>query len=202
MVFRLCAPSARTEETCLLDERPVRLTGGPFDCLPRCVYPRGKRCGTGECHTTLYSFTEGHRNYPTAAMTAGSGDRLKSGTAGDEPGPKGMVEPADRPWSSPVVLAWKEDESWLLFINYQRLNAVTWKNYYAYQGYMIALDALSGSIFFCILNLISGYCQVPLDQEALELSAFINRSVLCPWKVLPFSFTSATASLKSWWGRC
>ena len=86
--------------------------------LTKSVYPKGKRCGTDECYRTLYFLAEGHQNYPAAAVTAGSGERLKSGTVDDGPGPKGMVEPADRAWSSPVVLARKEDKSWLLSIDY------------------------------------------------------------------------------------
>ena len=41
-----------------------------------------------------------------------------------------------------------------------------------------SLDALSTRIFFSTLDLVSGYWQVPLDQEAKEQSAFVMRGGL------------------------
>ena len=39
-----------------------------------------------------------------------------------------------------------------------------------------SLDALSGSKFFSTLDLVSGYWQIPLDEDAQEKSAFATRS--------------------------
>ena len=71
---------------------------------------------------------------------------------------KGMGEHFDGSWSSWVVLTYK-DGSWRLCVDYRRLNAVTRKDTYL-------LDALLRSIFFSTLDLVSGYWQVPLDEEA------------------------------------
>ena len=38
-----------------------------------------------------------------------------------------------------------------------------------------SLDALAGSMYFSTLDLVSGYWQVPLDQDAREKSAFVTR---------------------------
>ena len=40
------------------------------------------------------------------------------------------------------------------------------------------LNTLSGSKFFSMLDLVSGYWQVPLDEDAQEKSAFATRSRL------------------------
>ena len=45
---------------------------------------------------------------------------------------RGMVEPADGTWSSPVVLVCKKDQSWGLCID-RRLNAATGKDAYRLQ---------------------------------------------------------------------
>ena len=43
---------------------------------------------------------------------------------------------------------------------------------------------------------MSGYWQVPLDQDAREKSAFVTRGGLWQWKVLPFGFTSAPVTFQ------
>lgn len=48
-----------------------------------------------------------------------------------------------------------------------------------------SLGTLSGSQYFSTLNLVSGYWQVPVDEDAQEKAAFITRSVLWKWKALP-----------------
>ena len=107
-----------------------------------------------------------------------------------------MVEPTDRSWSSPVVLVRKKDQSWRLCVDYRRLNAVTRKDAYPLPRIDDSLDALSGSIFFSTLDLVSGYWQVPLDEEAQQRSAFVTRGGLWRWKVLPFGLTSAPATFE------
>ena len=60
----------------------------------------------------------------------------------------------------------------------------------------MSLDALAGSRYFSTLDLVSGYWQVPLSKEAQEKTAFVTRSGLWQWKVLPFGLTSAPATFQ------
>ena len=109
---------------------------------------------------------------------------------------KVLVEPADSAWSSPVVLVKKRCGSWRLCIDYRRLNQVTRQDAYPLPRIDDSLDALSGAVYFSTLDLISGYWQVPLDQEAQEKAAFVTRGGLWRWKVLPFGLTSAPATFE------
>ena len=109
---------------------------------------------------------------------------------------RGMVEPTDGSWSSPVVLVRKKDQSWRLCVDYRRLNAVTRKDAYPLLRIDDSLDALMESIYFSTLDLVSGYWQVPLDEEAQQRSAFVTRGGLWRWKVLPFGLTSAPATFE------
>ena len=73
------------------------------------------------------------------------------------------LEPTDGPLSLLVVLVHKKDHSWRLCVDYRRLNAVTRKDAYPCFSWMDnSFDALSGTVFFSTLNLVSGYWQVPL----------------------------------------
>ena len=83
---------------------------------------------------------------------------------------KKLVVPGDGAWSSPVVLVRKKDQSWRLCVDYRQLNAVTRKDAFPLLRIDDSLDALAGSVFFSTLDLLSGYWQVPLDQDAQEKS--------------------------------
>ena len=109
---------------------------------------------------------------------------------------QGLIEPGSGAWSSPVVLVRKKDGSWRFCVDYRRLNAVTQQDAYPLPRIDESLDALTGSRYFSTLDLVSGYWQVPLDEDAREKSAFATRSGLWKWKVLPFGLTSAPATFQ------
>ena len=109
---------------------------------------------------------------------------------------KKLVVPADGAWSSPVVLVRKKDNNWRLCVDYRQLNAVTRKDAYPLPRIDDSLDALAGSVYFSTLDLLSGYWQVPMDEDAQEKSAFVTRGGLWKWKVLPFGLTSAPATFE------
>ena len=63
------------------------------------------------------------------------------------------------------MLVHKKDQSWRLYIDYRRLNAATRKDAYPLPRVDDSLDTLAGSMYFSSLDLVSGYWQVPLDQD-------------------------------------
>ena len=109
---------------------------------------------------------------------------------------RGLIEPADGAWSSPVVLVRKKDQTWRLCIDYRLINAATVRDAYPLPRIDDSLDSLVGSSYFSTLDLLAGYWQVPLDDDAREKSAFVTRGGLWRWKVLPFGLTSAPASFE------
>jgi len=99
-------------------------------------------------------------------------------------------------WSSPVVLVQKKDGSWRFCVDYRKLNEITHKDAYPLPRIDDSLDALGGSRLFSTLDLTSGYWQVELEEEAKERSAFVTRSGLWEWQVLPFGLTSAPSTFE------
>ena len=77
-----------------------------------------------------------------------------------------------------------------------QIKAITCKDAYPLPRIDDSLDALSGSKFFSTLDLLSGYWQVPLDDDAKIKSAFVTRNGLWQWRVLPFGLTSAPATFE------
>ena len=109
---------------------------------------------------------------------------------------KDMIEPSYGAWSSPVVLVRKKDGTWRFCVDYRKLNMVTQYDAYPLPRIDESLDALSGSQYFSTLDLVSGYWQVPLTDDAKEKSTFTTRCGLWQWKVLPFGLTSAPATFQ------
>lgn len=108
----------------------------------------------------------------------------------------GLIREGHGAWSSPVVLVKKKDDSWRFCVDYRRLNDVTIKDAYPLPRIDDSLDALGGSRLFSTLDLTSGYWQVELDESAKEKAAFVSRSGLWEWEVLPFGLTSAPSTFE------
>jgi len=81
-------------------------------------------------------------------------------------------------------------------VDYRKLNSATIQSAYPLPRIDESLDALAGSKYFSMLDLLSGYWQVPLSSDAQEKAAFITRDGLWKWKVLPFGLTFASATFQ------
>jgi hypothetical protein len=78
---------------------------------------------------------------------------------------KGIIEPCDGPWPSPIVLVTKKDGLFHFCIDIRKLNDAIRKDAYPIPRVEDNLDALRGSRWFSSLDLISGYWQVKMAPE-------------------------------------
>lgn len=70
---------------------------------------------------------------------------------------RGVIQPSDSPWASPVVLVKNKDGSIQFCVDYCRRNKVTRKDVYPLPRIDDALDCLQGAEFFSSIDLRSGY---------------------------------------------
>ena len=104
-----------------------------------------------------------------------------------------LAEPSNSPWASPCVLVPKPDGTFRLCTDYRKLNHVTKKDSFPLVRIDDLIDDVGKSCFVSKLDLLKGYYQMPLSQQAKEMSAFCTPDGLFQYKVLPFGLTNAPA---------
>ena len=91
---------------------------------------------------------------------------------------RGVIEPCQSSWASPVVLVTKKDGSTRFCVDYCKVNEITRKDAYPLPPRDDTLDALRGSQYFSTLDLYSGYWQVKMDPKDINKTAFVTRQWL------------------------
>ena len=103
---------------------------------------------------------------------------------------QGVIRLSHSPWASPVVLVPKKDGHLCFCVDYRHLNRITKKDVYPLPRIDDILDA---TYYLSSLDLASGYCQVELDSESQNKSAFTTYHVWeCPKKLRPPRTGSST----------
>ena len=74
-----------------------------------------------------------------------------------------------------MVLAFKEDGTLRLCVDYRRLNAVSAADAYPMLRVDDILDRLGRAKFFSIVDLTRGYWQIPVAQDSQAKTAFPHR---------------------------
>ena len=107
-----------------------------------------------------------------------------------------IIEESISPWAAPVVLVPKKDGSSRLCVDYRKLNAVTKKNAYPIPRMEDALDRLGGSQYFSILDLLSGFYQIEVDEADREKTAFVTPDGLYQFRRLPMGLCNSPSSFQ------
>ena len=103
-----------------------------------------------------------------------------------------IIRPSTSPWASPIVVIIKKNgEDIRLCIDYRRVNQLTILMIYTMPLISDLLQDMNKSMWYCSLDMASGFWVVEMTERAREMSAFITPPGLFEWLRMPFGLKSA-----------
>ena len=107
---------------------------------------------------------------------------------------RGIIEPSQSAWSSPLVPVRKKNGSLRLCIDYRLVNSCTRKDSYPLPHIGDAVSKFKDMKYFSSLDLLSGYHQVAMEESSKEVTAFSNGEDVYQYTRLPFGVTNGPAT--------
>nr|GEW05954.1 DNA-directed DNA polymerase [Tanacetum cinerariifolium] len=127
----------------------------------------------------------------------------------------GMIYPiSDSPWLSPIhcvpkkggmtVVANENNEliltrlftGWRVCIGYRKLNDATRKDHFSLSFMDQMLERLAGNEFYCFLDGLSGYFQIPIDLQDQEKTTFTCPYGTFAYRRMPFGLCNAPSTFQ------
>ena len=107
-----------------------------------------------------------------------------------------VIEPANSPWASNVVLAKKKDGLYRVCVDYRQLNSITKGDAYPLPRIDDCLDTLKGCKLYSSVDCRSGFMQCPVSVEDRPKTAFITRRGMFQFTKMPFGLCNAPATFE------
>ncbi|XP_043962798.1 uncharacterized protein LOC122825436 isoform X2 [Gambusia affinis] len=108
----------------------------------------------------------------------------------------GLAIQSCSPWSSPCLLDMKADGSPRFCTDFRKVNAVTVLDAHPLPLIEDCIDEIGPAKFVTKLDMLKGYWQVPLTQQASDISAFVTPDCFLQYTVMPFGLCNAPATFQ------
>lgn len=114
----------------------------------------------------------------------------------------GIIRESESPFSSPIVVVRKKDNSVRLCIDFRKLNSQTIKDAYALPNLEETFSVLTGSRWFSVLDLKSGYYQIEMEEADKQKTAFVCPLGFWEFNRMPQGITNAPSTFQRMMERC
>uniref|UniRef100_A0A3B3H990 Gypsy retrotransposon integrase-like protein 1 n=1 Tax=Oryzias latipes TaxID=8090 RepID=A0A3B3H990_ORYLA len=114
----------------------------------------------------------------------------------------GVIRESESSFSSPIVVVRKKNGDVRLCIDYRKLNMQTIKDAYALPNLEETFSALTGSKWFSVLDLKSGYYQIEVDEVDKQKTAFVCPLGFWEFNRMPQGITNAPSTFQRLMEKC
>ncbi len=115
----------------------------------------------------------------------------------DEPLQEGVIQESHSPWNSPFFLFLKKDGPYRPVIDFRKVNALTIPDHYPLPGLSELLQSIGKhNTVFTILDLLSGFWQIPMNDKSRETTAFSTPTGHYEWLCLPMGLRNAPLTVQ------
>lgn len=114
----------------------------------------------------------------------------------------GVIQESESPFSSPIVVVRKKNGDVRLCIDYRKLNLQTIKDAYALPNLEETFSALTGSKWFSVLDLKSGYYQIEVEEADKPKTAFVCPLGFWEFNRMPQGVTNAPSTFQRLMEKC
>ena len=103
-----------------------------------------------------------------------------------------LIRPSDSPWSSPLLLVPKKDNTFRPVVDYRRINKLTVPTPFPIPNLRLLLQEIgSDNKVFSTLDLAKGFLQVPMDPDSIPYTAFSTHMGHFEFLVCPFGLRNS-----------
>lgn len=114
----------------------------------------------------------------------------------------GVIQESESSFSSPIVVVRKKNGEVRLCVDYRKLNLQTIKDAYALPNLEETFSALTGSRWFSVLDLKSGYYQIEVEESDKHKTAFVCPLGFWEFNRMPQGVTNAPSTFQRLMERC
>lgn len=114
----------------------------------------------------------------------------------------GVIRESESPYSSPIIVVRKKNGDVRLCVDYRKLNLQTIKDAYALPNLEETFSALSGSKWFSVMDLKSGYYQIDMEECDKANTAFVCPLGFWEFNRMPQGITNAPSTFQRLMEKC
>ena len=103
----------------------------------------------------------------------------------------GIIEEADSPYNSPVIMVKKANGKFRFCVDFRQLNEITINHAIYVPSASEIFDQLQNAKLFTVIDLRSGYWQVPICKDDRDKTAFTVANMQYRFKRMPFGLSGA-----------